>query len=218
MYFISPRRSWILRSFRWCPATPPLLRLSHRPPLLHSFKGPACSLHFTSRASSLSPYNAKPPTPRAISISSRTTSWQGFRRKQSHQQPGERRRKSVSQFSVSQKMRMEMCPPHQRERGRVKSERRLNRREACDRSLFYPSSRDTGFLCLIHSWTVSDSNSYLFRDAVKHIRIEWFVLLTHTYRWTHTPHTQHLHFSHIEYQLYCRTFYLWCCLKLQTCL
>lgn len=68
--------------------------------------------------------------------------------------------------------------------------------EACDRSLFYPSTREIGSLCLIHSWTVSDSNSYLCRDAVKHIRIEWFVL--HTQAHTHTHYLQHLHLRCIE--------------------
>lgn len=48
----------------------------------------------------------------------------------------------------------------------------------------------------------------LCRDAVKHIRIEWFVLHRHT----HTHYLQHLHFRCIEYQLRCRTFIL-CCLK-----
>lgn len=66
--------------------------------------------------------------------------------------------------------------------------------EACDRSLFYPSTREIGSMCLIHSWTVSDSNSYLGRDAVKHIRIEWFVLHRHTC----THYLQHLHFRCIK--------------------
>lgn len=42
---------------------------------------------------------------------------------------------------------------------------------ACDRSLIYPSTREIGSMCLFHSWTVSDSNSYLCRDAIKHVKI-----------------------------------------------
>lgn len=111
---------------------------------------------------------------------------------QSHQQLRSTEKMNVAVLNQP-KMQRKISLPLQRERVREREWAKPESSgalpkplEACDRSLFYPSTREIGSMCLIHSWTVSDSNSYLYRDAVKHIRIEWFVLYIYTHRHTHT--------------------------------
>lgn len=90
------------------------------------------------------------------------------------------------------KIQKKISPPLQRERqwgrewAKPESSGALPKPlEACDRSLIYPSTREIGSMCLFHSWTVSDSNSYLCRDAIKHIR-NWVICLIYLYTNTHT--------------------------------
>lgn len=124
---------------------------------------------------------------------SRTTSKQA--RKWSHQQPASTLEKTNVAVLNQPKNGKEYKPaPAKRERGNEwatpdSSGALPKPLEACDRSLYYPSTREIGSLCLIHSWTVSDSNSYLCRGAVKYLKFEWFVLHRHTHKHTHSTCT-----------------------------
>lgn len=95
------------------------------------------------------------PQPRAISVKSRTTSWQGFIQTEPPA-TRERRRNRAPQFWIKPKKQREKKPAPSKRKREGKSGRRLNHLErcpkplgACDRSLFYPFTREIGFLCLI---------------------------------------------------------------------
>lgn len=136
------------------------------------------------------PLQRCPPQLPAIGINSRTTSWQAFNGKSEPPAPEINGENECRSFESAKNAEENKPAPTNREGGKEwakpESSGALPKPlEACDRSLFYPSTREIGSLCLIHSWTVSDSNSYLCRDAVKHIRIEWFLLHTQAHTYTY---------------------------------
>lgn len=131
------------------------------------------------------PTQSDPPQPPAISTNSRTTSWQAFNGKSEPPATEVDGENECRSFESAKKTEENKPAASKKEGGKEwakpESSGALPKPlEACDRSLFYPSTREIGSLCLIHSWTVSDSNSYLCRDAVKHIKFHWVICLAHT--------------------------------------
>lgn len=150
------------------------------------------TIHVQSVLASPAPTTLSPELP-AIAIYSRSTSWQALDGESQPPATEIHEENECCSFESAKNAEENKPAPHrERERewgkecAKPESSGVLPKPlEACDRSLFNPSTREIGSMCLIHSWTVSDSNSYLSRDAVKHIGIEWFVLQTQAYTPTH---------------------------------
>lgn len=165
-----PRWAPVQPRFRMVSSKPPLLQLNHRPlPLLSSLFKTFCmqpSRHkMRTQSVLLAPYNATPTTAGHHHHYSHYYLLASIRRENgatSIWRPTEKMNVAVLN---RQKMQEENKPaPTKREGGKEwvvpgSSGVLPKPLEACDRSLFYPSTREIGSLCLIHSCTVSDSNN-----------------------------------------------------------
>lgn len=179
MYFVfpstspDPARSRMVSSKALWSGSVSLLWLSHRSHPRAPFVKTACMQsprHRMHVQSVLPAPTALSPQLPTISTS-RTTSWPAVDGKS--EPPAAEINAEIECHSFeSAKNAEDISLPLQRERERGKEWAKPESSgalptplEACDRSLFYPPAREIGSMCLIHSWTVSDSNSYLCRDA-----------------------------------------------------